>query len=104
MSQHTDEPEMQWIEIIPCIHGKVTADGKLSEPDIYWILERWLERHPEVQARSRDIRISRGCITTREGARTELVRVTIVDSGALQGYDPSRDRDLYEYYLAERDA
>ena len=34
--------------IIPYLHGKMTRDGKLTEPDIYWIIEKWLERHPEV--------------------------------------------------------
>jgi hypothetical protein len=41
------------ITIIPRVHGKVTRERKLSEPDIDWILERWLERHPEVRAGSR---------------------------------------------------
>jgi hypothetical protein len=27
------------ITIIPGLHGKLTADGKLSEPDIYWIFD-----------------------------------------------------------------
>jgi hypothetical protein len=31
------------IEIIPALHGKLTRDRKLSEPDIYCILEKWLE-------------------------------------------------------------
>jgi hypothetical protein len=32
--------------IIPRIHGKLTRERKMSEPDIYGILEKWLERHP----------------------------------------------------------
>lgn len=48
------------IKIIPAIHGKLTREGKLSEPDVYWILEKWLERHPEVTTRQKDIRITRG--------------------------------------------
>ena len=28
------------ITIIPDLHGKLTRDGKLSEPDIYWILDK----------------------------------------------------------------
>ncbi len=28
------------IEIIPALHGKLTRDGKLSEPDIYYSLEK----------------------------------------------------------------
>jgi hypothetical protein len=34
------------ITIIPFIHGKLTRDGKMSEPDIYWIMDKWLERQP----------------------------------------------------------
>ena len=30
------------ITIIPFIHGKLTRDGKMSEPDIYWMVEKWL--------------------------------------------------------------
>ena len=41
------------ITIIPDIHGKITRDRKMSEPDIYWILEKWLERHPEVKGREK---------------------------------------------------
>ena len=37
------------ITIIPFLHGKLTRDGKMSEPDIYWIMEKWLDRHPETQ-------------------------------------------------------
>ena len=37
--------EPKRIKIIPALHGKLTRDGKLSEPDIYYILEKWLERH-----------------------------------------------------------
>lgn len=54
----TEMPEKR-ITIIPAIHGKVTADRKASEPDIDWILGKWLERHPEVEARQGDIRIVR---------------------------------------------
>lgn len=89
-----------WIEIIPCIQGRVTADGKLSEPDIYWILDRWFERHPEMLPRRKDVRISRG--RTRIGAiPTELVRVTIVAADDIRGYNPAQDRDLYECFLAD---
>jgi hypothetical protein len=34
------------IEIIPALHGKLTRAGKLSEPEIDYILGKWLERHP----------------------------------------------------------
>ena len=45
------------ITIIPPLHGKITRDDKMSEPDIYWILEKWLERHPEVKAVSETFRL-----------------------------------------------
>ncbi len=32
-----DDSKQEWIEIIPCLHGKRTFDEKVSEPDIYWI-------------------------------------------------------------------
>jgi hypothetical protein len=89
------------IEIIPSLHGKMTRDGKLSEPDIYYILDKWLERHPDVKKRERDIRISRGLWTLPEGSRTELVNVRIIEGEDIAGYDPTSDRDLYEYYLME---
>ena len=38
------------ITIVPFIHGKLTRDGKMSEPCIHWIIEKWLERHPMVRA------------------------------------------------------
>ncbi len=89
------------VEIIPFLHGKITADGKVSEPDIHWMLERWFERHPEFALRRKDVRITRGATTTRDGLRTELVRATILDPGELFDYDPTEDRDLYEYFLAD---
>ena len=66
------------ITIIPDIHGKITRDGKMSEPDIYWIMEKWLERHPEVKGRERDIRIVRGTMTLPQGVKTDLISVSIV--------------------------
>ena len=36
------------ITIVPAIHGKLTYDRKISEPDVAWIIEKWLERHPDV--------------------------------------------------------
>ena len=89
------------ITIIPGLHGKLTADGKLSEPDIYWILEKWLERHPEVKGRERDIRIVGGQKTLPQGIKTELISVSIVAGDDIAGYDPVQDADLYEYFLAE---
>jgi hypothetical protein len=89
------------IEIIPALHGKLTPDGKLSEPDIYDILEKWLERHPTFKGREKEIRIVRGQWTVGEGIRTEVVTVSAVENEDIAGYDPAQDRDLYEYYLAE---
>ena len=89
------------ITIIPPIHGKLTRDRKMSEPDIYWILEKWLERHPEVKGRERDIQITRGRWTLPEGIRTEVISASIVPGDDLAGYDPAQDADLYEYFLAE---
>jgi hypothetical protein len=87
--------------IIPPLHGNLTRDGKLSEPDIYHILDKWLERHPAFKGREQEIRISRGRWTLLEGIRTEVVSVSVRENEALVGYDPAQDRDLYEYYLAE---
>ncbi len=89
------------ITIIPNLHGKLTRAGKMSEPDMHWILEKWLERHPEVKGREQDIRISGGWITLPGGHRTELVSASIVFGDDVAGYDPVQDADLYEYYLAE---
>ena len=57
------------IEIIPALHGKLTRDGKLSEPDIYYSsgeINGW-----SVILRSKagrqEIRIVRGQWTLREG-------------------------------------
>ncbi len=89
------------ITIIPSIHGKLTRDRKMSEPDIHWILEKWLERHPEVKGRENDIQITRGQWTLPNGIRTEVIRVSIVSGDDIAGYDPAQDADLYEYFLAE---
>lgn len=89
------------ITIIPRIHGKLTRDRKMSEPDIYWILEKWLERHPEFKGRERDIQITSGRWTLPEGIRTEVVSASILPGNDIAGYDPAQDVDLYEYFLAE---
>jgi hypothetical protein len=34
------------ITIIPALHGKLTRDRKMSEPDIHWILEKSPRRKP----------------------------------------------------------
>ena len=89
------------IEIIPALHGKLTRDGKLSESDIYFILEQWLERHPTFKGRENEIRIVTGRWTLREGIRTEVVSVSAIENEDIARYDPAQDRDLNEYYLAE---
>jgi hypothetical protein len=89
------------ISIIPAIHGKLTDDGKVSEPDVHWIVEKWLERHPEITNRQGRIRAVRGQWTTTDGLRTEVVNVTIVDGDDIAHYDPEQDKDLYEYWKAE---
>lgn len=89
------------IPIISAIHGKRTHDGKVSEPDIQWIIEKWLERHPQIQERCHDIRVVCGRWTTEDGLRTEVVRASIVAGDDIAGYDPAHDADLYEYWKAE---
>ena len=89
------------IKIIPALHGKLTRDGKLSEPDIYYIMEKWLERHPSFKGTENEIRIVRSQWTLHEGIRTEVVSVSVTENEDIAGYDPAQDRDLYEYYLAE---
>jgi hypothetical protein len=90
------------IEIILPIHGKLTYDGEVCEPDMYWIVEKWLQRHPEVAERSKDIRVTRGTWTTADGLPTEVIHATIVEGDDIAGYEPSQDADLYEYWLAEQ--
>jgi hypothetical protein len=89
------------VEIIPALHGKLTRDRKLSEPDIYDILEKWLDRHPTFRGREKEIRIVRGQWTLLEGIRTDVVTVSAIENEDTAGYDPAQDRDLYEFYLAE---
>jgi hypothetical protein len=91
----------RWITIIPFIQDKLTRDGKVSEPDIHWILEKWMKRHPE--AEGREIRISRGGRTLSSGFRTETIRVTMAYNETFAEYDPATDIDLYEYYVADAD-
>ena len=89
------------IQIIPRIHGKRTRDGKVSEPDIHWIVEKWLARHPEIAVREGDIRVVHGRWHTRDGLETEVVSVSMPACKELAEYDPAGDVDLYEYYLAD---
>lgn len=89
------------ITIIPFIHGKLTRDGKMSEPDIHWIIEKWLDRHPELKSRTQDIRVSRGMMTLPHGGQTDLIRATILVGDDIEGYDPAQDVDLYEYFLSD---
>jgi hypothetical protein len=89
------------VQIIPSLHGKITRDGKLSEPDIYDILEKWLDRHLEIKTRQRDITITRGRWTLPQGVRTEIVCVSITWAEDIAAYDSAEDADLYQYFLAD---
>lgn len=89
------------IRIIPFLHGKITVDGKLNEPDIYDILDKWLARHPEIKQQQREIRISRGRYTLPEGVRTELISASITWTEDIANYDPVQDADLYQTFLAD---
>ena len=80
------------IVIIPFLQGKLAPDGRLVEPDIDAILEKWLERHPEFRGRKLHV-IKTG------GKETCLVRVTTDESPDLANYDPATDADLYEKFL-----
>jgi hypothetical protein len=91
------------IVIIPFLHGKLTADGKLIEPNIEAILEKWLERHPQFRGSERDYRIIRAETSLPEGTATDLVRVTAEFTPDLADYDPADDADLYDEFLAEND-
>ena len=77
------------VKIIPALHGKLTRDGKLSEPDIYYILKRWLERHPSFVGREQEFRIDRSRWTLREGIRTEVITVSAIETEDIAGYDPA---------------
>jgi hypothetical protein len=88
------------VTIIPNIHGKITRDGKISEPDIHWIIEKWLDRHPQIKKRSKDIRVVRGVMTLPQGVKTELISATIISASDIEGYDPKQDEDLYAYFLS----
>ncbi len=89
------------IKIIPAIHGKLTRDHKVCEPDVSWILEQWLERHPEIKKRQKDIRVTHGQWTTAGGLKTEVISVSVIVGDDIAGYDPETDVDLYEYWIAE---
>ena len=91
------------IVIVPFLHGKLTAGGKLIEPNIEAILEKWLERHSQFRGSERDYRIIRAKIRLPEGIANELVRVTAEFSPDLADYDPAEDADLYEEFLAADD-
>ncbi len=89
------------ITIIPYIHGKIGRDGRLREPDLDWIIERWLERHPQVKKRQRDIRVVRGTRSLQAGMKTDLIHVSIIAGDDVAGYEPAQDEDLYVYFLAD---
>jgi hypothetical protein len=90
------------IEIIPFLHGKQAVDGRLIEPDVHFILEKWLQRHPEFRGREREFRITRGQMRLPGGLRTDLVRVTAEFGPDVAGYTPTQDVDLYEFFLADK--
>ena len=60
------------VTIIPTIHGKLTYDHKVCEPDVTWIIEKWLDRHPEIRKRQHEIRALSGRWTTADGLKTEV--------------------------------
>ena len=97
----TKAADRKRITIISAIHGKLTYDRKISEPDVAWIIEKWLARHPEINNRQGRIRAVSGQWTTEDGLKTEVITVTIVADDDIAGYDPERDADLYEYWKAE---
>jgi hypothetical protein len=103
-SQHRNEKGTPLTEgrivIIPFLHGKLSADGSLVEPDMDDILEKWLQRHP--QFRGREFHVIRAKMTLEEDdTETDLVRVTVDFSPDLADYDPNEDADLYEKFLAD---
>jgi hypothetical protein len=89
------------VTIIPAVHGKLTYDGKVCEPDIAWLIEKWLDRHPEIRKRRHEIRALGGRWTTEDGLRPEVVTVSILAGDGIAGYDPEEDADIYEYWKAE---
>jgi hypothetical protein len=89
------------ITIIPAIHGKLTYDGKVSEPDVTCIIETWLERHPKINNLQGRIRAIRGQWTTADGLKTEVITVSIAAGDDIADYDTEEDADLYEYWKAE---
>lgn len=97
----SEEPKR--IEIIPFLHGYVAADGKLIEPDIYRILEKWLERHPDYRGREREFRISRAAMRLPNGVPTERIRVLAEASPSLADYNPAEDTDLYKDFVTAPD-
>ena len=48
------------IVIIPFMHGKIEVEGRLVEPDIYDILDKWLLRHAEYRGLVKVFRIVHG--------------------------------------------
>ena len=65
------------------------------------IMDKWLERHPEIKKRSQDIRVSRGTMTLPHGGKADLIHATIIVGEDIEGYDPAEDLDLYEYFLTD---
>ena len=79
----------------------MTHGRKVSEPDIYWILENCLDRHPEIRKRRQDIRVVSGRWTTEDGLKTDVITVSITAGDDIAGYDPEQDSDIYEYWKAD---
>ena len=90
------------VVIIPFLRGKLNFDGTVREPDVEAILEKWLERHPEFRGREFHI-IGGRTLLVEETIETDLVRVTADFSPDLADYDPTKDADLYEEFLAQEE-
>ena len=89
------------VTFIAAIQGKLTYDGTICQPDIAWIIEKWLDRHPEIRKRRHEIRALGGRWSTEDGLRTEVVTVSIIADDDIADYDPGEDADIYEYWKAE---
>lgn len=64
-------------------------------------IEKWLERHHEINNRQGRIRAVLGQWTTEDGLKTEVITVTIVAGKDIADFDPEEDADLYAYWDAE---
>jgi hypothetical protein len=71
------------------------------KPAIAWMIEKWLDRHPEIRKRRHEIRALSGRWTTEDGLRTEVITVSILAGDDIADYDPEEDADIYECWKAE---